>query len=199
MTLAPSISDATIWSVPYDRKTFIVHATGWKWLTARYTLACIYLRLITAKNSFIANTLEMPDLSSIGSHGCCQGILKEKYHCTVDLLSDWFGLVCFANKNKNCQLPYSWFQTSPTGGQQYSDTSPLSIPRCCYHHHLDSILLTSPLFNQYWWRHRCISLSCCRSLVELVVVSLDLPLTILVSTIKNPHFSRRQWRRREIS
>ncbi len=25
-----------------------------------------------------------------------------KYHCTIDLLFDWFGLVCFANKNKNC-------------------------------------------------------------------------------------------------
>jgi hypothetical protein len=24
-----------------------------------------------------------------------------KYHCTVDVLFDWFGLVCFANKNKN--------------------------------------------------------------------------------------------------
>ncbi len=24
-----------------------------------------------------------------------------KYHCTIDLLFDWFGLVCFANKNKN--------------------------------------------------------------------------------------------------
>ncbi len=30
--------------------------------------------------------------------------LRRKYHCTVDLLFDWFGLVCFANKNKNCQL-----------------------------------------------------------------------------------------------
>ncbi len=29
-----------------------------------------------------------------------QGILKEKYHCTVDLLFDWFELVCFANKTK---------------------------------------------------------------------------------------------------
>jgi len=27
---------------------------------------------------------------------------RGKYHCTVDLLFDWFGLVCFANKNKNC-------------------------------------------------------------------------------------------------
>jgi len=38
----------------------------------------------------------------------------------VDLLFDWFGLVCFANKNKNCQLSYNLFQTSQTGGQQYS-------------------------------------------------------------------------------
>jgi hypothetical protein len=30
-----------------------------------------------------------------------------KYHCTIDLLFDWFGLLCFANKNKNCQLSYS--------------------------------------------------------------------------------------------
>ncbi len=28
MTLASSISDATIWSVPYNRKTFLVLATG---------------------------------------------------------------------------------------------------------------------------------------------------------------------------
>jgi len=26
--------------------------------------------------------------------------LRRKYHCTVDLLFNWFGLVCFANKNK---------------------------------------------------------------------------------------------------
>ncbi len=31
-------------------------------------------------------------------------------------------------KNKNCQLSYSWFQTSQSGGQLYSDTSPFSIP-----------------------------------------------------------------------
>jgi hypothetical protein len=33
--------------------------------------------------------------------------LSGKYHCTIDLLFDWFRLVCFANKNKNCQLSYS--------------------------------------------------------------------------------------------
>ncbi len=32
-----------------------------------------------------------------------QGIQRGKYHCTVDLLFDWFGLVCIANKNKKCQ------------------------------------------------------------------------------------------------
>ncbi len=53
---------------------------------------------------------------------------RGKYHCTVDLLFDRFGLVCFANKNKKRQLSYSWFQTSQTGGQWYSDTSPFSIP-----------------------------------------------------------------------
>ncbi len=57
--------------------------------------------------------------------------LRGKYHCTIDLLFDLFGLACFANKNKKCQLPYSWFQTSQTGGQWYSDTSPFSIP--CLH------------------------------------------------------------------
>jgi hypothetical protein len=51
-----------------------------------------------------------------------------KYHCTIDFLFDWFGLVCFANKNKNCQLSYSKFQTNQTGGQWYSDASPFSIP-----------------------------------------------------------------------
>jgi hypothetical protein len=28
-------------------------------------------------------------------------LLKGKYHCSVDLLFYWFGLVCFANKNNN--------------------------------------------------------------------------------------------------
>jgi hypothetical protein len=31
-----------------------------------------------------------------------QGMLKGKYHCTIDLLFYWFVLVSFANKNKNC-------------------------------------------------------------------------------------------------
>ncbi len=34
-------------------------------------------------------------------------LVRGKYHCTIHLLFDWFGLVCFANKNKNCHLSYS--------------------------------------------------------------------------------------------
>jgi hypothetical protein len=55
-----------------------------------------------------------------------------KYHCTVDLLFDLFVLVCFTNKNENCQLSYSWFQTSQAGGQQYSDTCSLAFPAIAY-------------------------------------------------------------------
>jgi hypothetical protein len=64
-----------------------------------------------------------------------------KYHCTIDLLFDWFGLVCFVNKNKNCQLSYSWFQTSQTGGQRYNYTSAFSITCSCW---------TIQISRQYW-------------------------------------------------
>ncbi len=43
-----------------------------------------------------------------------------KGEVSLYLLFEWFGLVCFANKNKNCQFAYSWFQSSQTGGQWYS-------------------------------------------------------------------------------
>jgi hypothetical protein len=41
----------------------------------------------------------------------CRGRIRsderqERKGC-VDLMFDWFGLVCVANKNKHCQLPYS--------------------------------------------------------------------------------------------
>jgi hypothetical protein len=38
---------------------------------------------------------------------CTREYYRGKYHCTIDLLLYWFALVCFANKNKNCQLSYS--------------------------------------------------------------------------------------------
>jgi hypothetical protein len=33
--------------------------------------------------------------------GPIQGILKEEVSMYIDLLFDWFGLICFANKNNN--------------------------------------------------------------------------------------------------
>jgi hypothetical protein len=65
-------------------------------------------------------------------------------------------LVCFANKNKNCQLSYSWFQT---GGQQYSDTSPFSIswfyqlrhPLCKLQVQKGFIIFVSKVSNSLKW------------------------------------------------
>ncbi len=55
---------------------------------------------------------------------------RGKYHCTVDLLFDWFGNSCMTTDNFCLFLQNRLFQTSQTGGQWYCDTSPFSIP-CC--------------------------------------------------------------------
>ncbi len=55
-------------------------------------------------------------------------ILKGKYHCTVGLLFDWFGISCMTTDNFCFYLQNRLIQTSQTGGQRYSDTSPFSIP-----------------------------------------------------------------------
>jgi hypothetical protein len=57
-----------------------------------------------------------------------QGILKGKYHCTIDLLFDWFDISCMTTDNFYFYLQNSLIHTSQTGGQRYSDTSPFSIP-----------------------------------------------------------------------
>jgi hypothetical protein len=49
----------------------------------------------------------------------------EKYHCTVDLLFDWFGISCMTT---DIFLQNRLIQTSQTGGQWYSHTSPLVFP-----------------------------------------------------------------------
>jgi hypothetical protein len=53
---------------------------------------------------------------------------RAKYHCTVDLLFDWFGISCVTTGNFCFYLQNRLIQTGQTGGQQYSDTSPFSIP-----------------------------------------------------------------------
>jgi hypothetical protein len=51
-----------------------------------------------------------------------------KYHCTVDFLFDWFGISWMTTDNFCFNLQNKLIQTSQTGGKQYSDTSPFSIP-----------------------------------------------------------------------
>ncbi len=51
-----------------------------------------------------------------------------KFHCTIYLLFDWFGLVCFANKSKNIQLSCSWFQTVKQEVNSTVILSPLVFP-----------------------------------------------------------------------
>ncbi len=53
---------------------------------------------------------------------------RVKYHCTVDLLFDVLGISCTDTDNLCFYLQYRLIQTSQTGGQWYSDTSPFSIP-----------------------------------------------------------------------
>jgi hypothetical protein len=51
-----------------------------------------------------------------------------KYHCTIDLLFDWFGISCMAADNFCFYLQNRLIETSQTGGQQYNDTSTFGIP-----------------------------------------------------------------------
>ncbi len=59
-----------------------------------------------------------------------------RYHCTVELLFDWFGIRDTKPDNFCFYLLNRLIQTSQTGGQQYSDTSSFSIP------------YTSPMFAE---------------------------------------------------
>ncbi len=43
-----------------------------------------------------------------------------KYHCTVDLLFDWFGISCMTTHNCCFYLQNRLFRTSQTEGQWYS-------------------------------------------------------------------------------
>ncbi len=54
--------------------------------------------------------------------------LKGKYHCTIDLLFDWFGISCMTTDNFCIYFQNRLIQTSQTGGQLYSDTPRISIP-----------------------------------------------------------------------
>jgi hypothetical protein len=50
-----------------------------------------------------------------------------KYHCTIDLLFDWFGISSMTTDNFCFYLQNRQIQASQTEGQWYSDTFPFSI------------------------------------------------------------------------
>ncbi len=60
--------------------------------------------------------------------------LRGKYHCTIDLLFDWFGISCMPTDYFCFYLQNRLIQTSQTGGKLYSDTSPFRIPWERYPH-----------------------------------------------------------------
>jgi hypothetical protein len=64
----------------------------------------------------------------IYAKGNTREYLRGKYHCTVHLLFDWFGICCMTTNNFCFYLQNRLIQTSQTGGQRFSDTSPFSIP-----------------------------------------------------------------------
>ncbi len=47
---------------------------------------------------------------------------------TISVLFDWFGISCMTTDNICSYLQKRLIQTSQTGGKQYSDTSPFSVP-----------------------------------------------------------------------
>jgi len=56
------------------------------------------------------------------------GNTKEgKYHCTVDLLFDWFGISCMTTDNFCFYLQNRLIHTGQTGGQWYNDTFPFPL------------------------------------------------------------------------
>ncbi len=57
---------------------------------------------------------------------------RGKYHFTIDLLFDWFGISSMTTDKFQFYLQNRLIQTSQTGGQRYSDTSPFSIPCLVY-------------------------------------------------------------------
>jgi hypothetical protein len=50
------------------------------------------------------------------------------YQCTIDLLFDWFGISCMTTDIFYFYVQNRLIETSQTGGQQYNDTPPFSIP-----------------------------------------------------------------------
>ena len=86
---------------------------GWK---GRFTTNILIGKAETDNKRIEPWTCAIKLITTVKKHPSLsqEGILKGKvslYHWPPVY---WFGLVCFANKNKNCQLSYSWYHTSET-------------------------------------------------------------------------------------
>jgi hypothetical protein len=71
-----------------------------------------------------------------------------KYHCTIDLLFGWFGLVCFANKNKKNICCHT--ADSKPVKQEVNSTvilPPLVFPA------FGQLSLHRWPFGRLWWHH----------------------------------------------
>ncbi len=73
-----------------------------------------------------------------------------KYYYTIDLLFDWFGLSCVKTDNFCFNLQNRLIQTSQTGGQWYSDTSPFSIPLYGHCHYNCKLRLSNTHSTGHW-------------------------------------------------
>jgi hypothetical protein len=86
-----------------------------------------------------------------------------KYHCTIDVLFDRFGISCRTTDNFCFYYQNRIIQTSQTGGQRYRDTFPFSITwpgyqnlraraECCktfYNCNLQMFLISCSIFSNF--------------------------------------------------
>jgi hypothetical protein len=71
------------------------------WITF-YARTNLYFHYIIGEDASIEKTQNKISLVTLAKE-----YLRGKYHCTIYLLFDWFGLVCFANKIKKFLLSHS--------------------------------------------------------------------------------------------
>jgi hypothetical protein len=77
-------------------------------------------------------------------HVLNQGILKGEVSMYIDLLFDWFGISCMNTENF-FYLQNRLIETSQTGRQWYSDTSPLRISWL----NISTLILLTTYFNKF--------------------------------------------------
>ena len=72
---------------------------------------------------------------------------KSIYHCTADLLFDWFGFSCFVELNYKQICLFGQILTGQKGGQAYSDISTYEVSECS---------LTKLMFKCIWQASECL-------------------------------------------